>query len=73
MTNGKSVSEEKNTVSPSHMNHDAQQSPANSISQATNGTHNKHVAPENGTSKNGITEVFLKIIISLCILKSCID
>jgi len=56
MTNGKSVSEEKNTVSPSQMNHDAQQSPANLTSQATNGTHNKHVAPENGTSKNGITE-----------------
>ena len=61
ITNGKSDAAGNNTVSPSQVNHDAQQSPANLISQTTNGTHNTHVAPENGTPKNGVTQVKLNI------------
>jgi len=51
MTNGKGTISEKNTFSPSQINHDAQPYPSSMVSQATNGTHNKDVKLDE-TSKN---------------------
>ena len=51
MTNGKGAIPEKNTLSPSQMNHDAQSYPSSMVSKATNGTHNKDVKMDE-TSKN---------------------